>query len=230
MQRISTQPAPRPRQRGDVRDPPPPTPARIDPPGRVPVPFQQLRTTPPVIQPVHQLAHHLPVTTVPAPKQPQRQHEIHHQPGRQQPAPHLPGVGRGHDLIHQLRRERPGQRPHRHPVGQPAPRRHSLGPVMRHQKIIPGQDHHTQQPQPGVSRGTTTTHSEREDHRILTPSIICAALRQGLVQYPRRRRTLLEKSRDVGLRFRYCFLSGIAGLRRGCHGQTGRSSWRGPVR
>jgi hypothetical protein len=45
-----------------------------------------------------------------------------HQPGQQQPATDLPGVGHLHPpRIHQLRRERPGQRPHRHPIRQPPP-------------------------------------------------------------------------------------------------------------
>ena len=60
-----------------------------------------------------------------------------------QPAPQLPGIGRGHHPVHQLRRERPGQRPHRHPVGQPPLRRDPRRPVMRHTVIIPRDDHQT---------------------------------------------------------------------------------------
>ena len=121
---------------GDVRRPPPPTRPGIDPAVRV----EDSRPAaavpaPPVIQRVHQLDHHPPVTAVPAPEQPQRQHEVHHQPSRQQPARDLPGVGRVHHPIHQLRRERPGQRPHRHPIGQPALRR---DPQTRH---APQNDH-----------------------------------------------------------------------------------------
>jgi len=36
---------------------------------------------------------------------------VHHRPGRQQPAPQLLRIGGGDHPIHQLRPERPGQRP-----------------------------------------------------------------------------------------------------------------------
>ena len=83
-----------PRQRGDVRRPPPPPAARIDPAARVQLlPGQQVTGAPLMVQPVRQLGHHLPVPAVPAAEQPQRQHEVHHQPRRQQPAPLLPRPG-----------------------------------------------------------------------------------------------------------------------------------------
>ena len=113
----------------------------LDPAVRVEDPVQQLLAAAAVIQRVHQLDHHPPVAAVRAPEQPQRQHEIDHQPSGQQPATQLPGVGGGHHPIHQLRRERPGQRPHRHPVGQPPLRRDPRRPVMRHTVIIPRDDH-----------------------------------------------------------------------------------------
>ena len=141
VQRIGPQPGPGPRQEemfgGRHRRPCP----GIDPAVRVEDPVQQLLAAAAVIQRVHQLDHHPPVAAVRAPEQPQRQHEVHHQPGRQQPATQLPGVGRVHHPIHQLRRERPGQRPHRHPVGQPPLRRDPHRPVMRHTVIIPRDDH-----------------------------------------------------------------------------------------
>ena len=72
------------------------------------------------VQPVRQLGHHLPVPAVPAAEQPQREHEIHHQPRLQQPAPLLPRPGILHCGVHQLRRENPGQHTDRDPVRQPA--------------------------------------------------------------------------------------------------------------
>ena len=99
------------------------------------LPGQQVRAPPLVIQPVGQLGHHLPVAAVPAPEQPQRQDEVHHQPGRQQPPPLLPGPRRLDDLIDQLRRERPGQRPDRDPVRQPAVRRQPLSTIMSHKTV-----------------------------------------------------------------------------------------------
>ena len=83
-------------------------------------------------QPVRQLDHHLPVPAVPAAEQPQCQHEVHHQPRRQQPAPLLPRPGIRHHRVHQLRRENPGQHPDRDPVRQPAVRRQPLRTIMRH--------------------------------------------------------------------------------------------------
>ena len=129
-----------PRQGGDVRLPPPPALPGIDPAVRVQLPGQQVRAAPLVIQAVGQLGHHLPVPAVPAPEQPQRQHEVHHQPGRQQPPPLLPRPRRLHDLIHQLRRESPGQNPDRDPVRQPAVRRQTLRTIMSHKTVtIPHQ-------------------------------------------------------------------------------------------
>jgi hypothetical protein len=90
---------------------------------------------PPVIQAVRQLGHHLPVPAVPAPEQPQRQHEVHHQPGRQQPPALLPGARRPDNLIDQVRRERPGQHPDRDPVRQPAVRRQTLSTIMSRKTI-----------------------------------------------------------------------------------------------
>ena len=148
VQRVGPQPGPRPRQRGDVRRPPPPTRTGLDPAVRVEHPVEQLLAAAAVIQRVHQLDHDPPVAAVRAPEQPQRQHEVDDQPSRQQPTPHLPGVGGRHHPVHQLRRERPGQRPHRHPVGQPPLRRDPRRPVMRHPVIIPGDDHHTGYPRP----------------------------------------------------------------------------------
>ena len=119
VQRIGAQPGPGPRQVGDVRRAPPPALPGIHPTVRIQHPGQQLPAAAAVIQPVDQLAQHPGVAAVAAPEQPQRQHEVHHEPGRQQPATDLPGVGHLHHLIHQLGRERLGQRPYRHPVGQP---------------------------------------------------------------------------------------------------------------
>ena len=109
--RIGAQLPPAPRQRGDVRQPPLAALARIDPSSRRQPPGQQVRAPPLAVQPVGQLGHHLPVPAVPAPEQPQGQDEIHHQPGRQQPAPLLPRPGHLDDLVDHLWRERPGQHP-----------------------------------------------------------------------------------------------------------------------
>jgi hypothetical protein len=119
MQRVGAQPGPRPRQRGDVRWPPPPPVTGLDPAVRVEHPAEQLLAAAAVIQRVHQLDHDPPVAAVRAPEQPQREHEIDDQPSGQQPATQLPGVGGGHYPVHQLGRERPGQRANRYPVGQP---------------------------------------------------------------------------------------------------------------
>ena len=127
--------APPPRQRGDVRRPPPPPLPRIHPAARIQVPGQQASGAPLMVQPVRQLDHHLPVPAVPAPEQPQRQHEIHHQPRRQQPAPLLPRPGILHRGIHQLRRENPGQDTDRDPVRQPPVRREPLRTIMRHKTL-----------------------------------------------------------------------------------------------
>ena len=145
-QRIGSQPGPRPSQRGDGRRAPPPTRAGVDPAVRIEAPVEQLPSTAAVIQPVDQLAQHPRIAAVAAPEQPQRQHEVDNQPGRQQPTPHLAGVGGLHHLIDQPRRERLRQRPHRHPVGQPPVRRHSLRTVMPHPAIIAGDDHQITQP------------------------------------------------------------------------------------
>ena len=123
------------RQRGDVRLPPPPALPRIDPAVRVQPPGQQVRAAPLAVQAVRQLQHHLPVPAVPAPEQPQGQHEIRHQPGRQQPAPLLPRPRHLDDLIDQLRRERPGQHPDRDPVRQPPVRRQPLSTIMSHKTV-----------------------------------------------------------------------------------------------
>ena len=130
-----------PGQRGDVRRPPPPPLPRVHPAVRVQMlPVQQVRSAALVIQAVGQLGHHLPVAAVPAPEQPQRQHEVHHQPGRQQPAPLLPDPGRSHRRIHQLRCENPGQDTNRDPVRQPPVRRQPLRTIMRHRTVkIPHQ-------------------------------------------------------------------------------------------
>ena len=53
------------------------------------------------------------------------------------PPPQLPGVRGVHHPIHQNRRERPGQRPHRHPIGQPTLRRDPHRSVMRHNRDHP---------------------------------------------------------------------------------------------
>ena len=109
---------------------------RTDPAARVQLlPGQQVTGAPLVVQPVRQLGHHLPVPAVPAPEQPQRQHEIHHQPRREQPSPLLPGPGRVNRRIHQLRRENPGQHTDRDPVRQPAVRREPFRTVMRHETV-----------------------------------------------------------------------------------------------
>ena len=129
-----------PRQRGDVRRLPPPPAAGVHPAVRVQPPGQQVTGAPLVIQPVGQLGHHLPVPAVPAAEQPQGQHEVHHQPRRQQPAPLLPDPGRVHRRIHQLRRENPGQHTDRDPVRQPAVRRQPFRTIMRHKTVtIPHQ-------------------------------------------------------------------------------------------
>ena len=88
-----------------------------------------------MVQPVRELRHHLPVPAVPAPEQPQRQHEVHHQPRRQQPPPLLPRPGILHRRIHQLRRENPGQHPDRDPVRQPAVRREPFRTIMCHETV-----------------------------------------------------------------------------------------------
>ena len=93
------------------------------------------RAPPLVVQPVRQLGHHLPVPAVPAPEQPQRQREVHHQPRRQQPAALLPGPGHLDDLIDQFRRERPGQNPDRDTVRQPSVRRQTLSTIMSHKTV-----------------------------------------------------------------------------------------------
>ena len=134
-QRVGAQLAPRPGQRGDVRRPPPAARAGIHPARGIQLPGQQVRAPPPVIQPVRQLDHHLPVAAVPAPEQPQRQNEVHHQPGRQQPPPRLPGPRRVDDRIDQIRRERPCQRADRDPVRQPAIRRQPLSTIMSHKTV-----------------------------------------------------------------------------------------------
>ena len=123
-----------PRQRGDVRRPPPPPAARHPPSRPGPgCPASRSRAPPLVIQAVGQLGHHLPVPAVPAPEQPQRQHEVHHQPRRQQPAPLLPRPGR-------LRRPHPPA-----PAGTPwsAPRPRS-GPAATRPATAP-QNHHEPQ-------------------------------------------------------------------------------------
>ena len=109
--------------------------AGIDPAARVQLPGQQIRAPPLVVQPVGQLGHHLPVSAVPAPEQPQGQDEVHHQPRRQQPAPLLPRPGRPDDLIHHVGRERPGQNPDRDPVRQPPVRRQTLRTIMSHKTV-----------------------------------------------------------------------------------------------
>ena len=78
--------------------------------------------------PIRQLGHHLPVAAVPAPELPQCQHKVHDQMGRQQMAADLPGSRRLDHLIHQIRRERPGQHPDRDPVRHPAVRRQPSAP------------------------------------------------------------------------------------------------------
>ena len=123
------------RQRGDVRLLPPPARPGVHPAVRVQLPGQQVRAAPLVVQPVGQLGHHLPVPAVPAPEQPQREHEVHHQPGRQQPAPLLPRPRHLDGLIDQLRRERPGQHPDRDPVRQPPVRRQTLRTIMSHKTV-----------------------------------------------------------------------------------------------
>ena len=129
------------RQRGDVRLPPPPPLSRVNPAARIHLlPVQQVTGAPLVIQPVGQLGHHLPVPAVPAPEQPQGQHEVHHQPRRQEPPPLLPCPGRVHRGVHQLRGENPGQDTDRDPVRQPAIRRQPFRTIMRHKTVtIPRQ-------------------------------------------------------------------------------------------
>ena len=105
------------------------------PPSRRQAPGRPARPPPLATQPAGQLGHHLPVPAVPAPEQPQRQHEVHHRPARRQPAPLLPRPGHPDDPIDQLRRERPGQHPHRDPVRQPAIRRKHLRTIMSHKTV-----------------------------------------------------------------------------------------------
>ena len=124
-----------PRQRRDVRLPPPPAVPGIDPAVLVQLPGQQVSAAPLVVQAVGQLGHHQPVPAVPAPEQPQGQHEVHHQPRRQQPPALLPGSRRLNDLINQIRRERPGQHPDRDPVRQPPVRRQPLSTIMSHKTV-----------------------------------------------------------------------------------------------
>jgi len=66
--RVGAEFAAAPRQGGDVRLPPPPALAGIDPAARVQAPGQQVRAAPLVVQAVGQLGHHLPVPAVPAPE------------------------------------------------------------------------------------------------------------------------------------------------------------------
>ena len=124
-----------PRQGGDIRQPPLPSLPGIHPHPRGRTAFQQVSAQLPGIQPVGQLQHHLPVPAVPPPEQPQRQHEIHHQPRRQQPSPLLPRPRRLHRLVHQLRRENPGQDTDRDPVRQPPIRRQPLRTIMSHKTV-----------------------------------------------------------------------------------------------
>ena len=68
-----------------------------------------------VPQPVREPAHHRPVPrrahAVRTAEQAQSQHEVHHRPGWQQPAPFLTAPGPLDDLIHQARADLPGQHP-----------------------------------------------------------------------------------------------------------------------
>ena len=123
------------------RLPPPPPLSRVNPAARIHLlPVQQVTGAPLVIQLVGQLGHRLPVPAVPAPEQPQGQHEVHHRPRGQEQAPLLPCPGRVHRGVHQLRGENPGQDTDRDPVRQPAIRRQPFRTIMRHKTVtIPRQ-------------------------------------------------------------------------------------------
>jgi Domain of unknown function (DUF6431) len=64
-----------------------------------------------------------------AAEQAQPQYEVHGQPGRQRPQPHLPRQPVRHRLIHQIRRDHPGQHPDPSPGKNPPPGRQ---PPPRH--------------------------------------------------------------------------------------------------
>ena len=78
-----------------------------------------------VPQPVREPAHHRPVPrrahAVRTAEQAQPQHEIHHRPRWQQPAPLLPAPGPLDHLIHQTRADLPGQHPQPDRARQPRP-------------------------------------------------------------------------------------------------------------
>ena len=69
-------------------------------------------------QPLDEFAHHLFVGVVE--EQRHRQHEVHHDPGRQQPASALGAVGLGQHLVDQIAVHQSGQHTQADPVGQPA--------------------------------------------------------------------------------------------------------------
>ena len=125
---------------------------RVHPAIRVQLAGQQVRSAAAVVQPVGQLGHHLPVAAVPAPEQPQCQDEVHDQTGRQQPAADLPGSRRPDHLIHQIRRERPGQHPDRDPVRQPPVRRQPLSTIMSHKTVTLSQQYLKATPLGGACR------------------------------------------------------------------------------
>jgi hypothetical protein len=68
-------------------------------------------------QPLDEFAHHLFVGVVE--EQRHRQHEVHHDPGRQQAASALGAVGLGQHLVDEIAVHQSGQHTEADPVGQP---------------------------------------------------------------------------------------------------------------
>jgi hypothetical protein len=116
-QRLAAQPLPGLRQRGGRRYVPFPFPDRQ--PGKA----------------LHQLPHDLLIRI--AVKQREREHEIHHDPGGQQPFPLLPAPRLRQHVLNQLPRDQPGQHAKRDPVRQRRPRRNRPGNLLGHEGTIP---------------------------------------------------------------------------------------------
>jgi hypothetical protein len=109
-----------------------PRPAAPAPETATTSPASATRPTGPARAALDQVPQHLQVRR--GREQRHRQHEIHHQPRRQQPPTLLGPIARGHHPIHHIRRIHPGQHP------EPGQLRHTLG----HRYPTPHQPH--QQP------------------------------------------------------------------------------------